>query len=261
MLRDLSEASSRHSAKWSSYFSVYERVFARFVGKGITLVEVGVADGASLQLWKAYFQNARVIGVDIDPRLRELSTLGVEIMIGDQASPEFWDQFYKTVGPIDVLIDDGGHTNEQQIVTVTHALANVRDEGVILVEDVHTSYQSEYLNPSRSSFVNFAKHLVDCVNSRSPVVNRKAPYRHVISSLEFHESIVVIHVDRARASMAVVGEEGGVEPETATVPRPAGLRSRLQFVRHIPLAGPLMVKCFRLWNTAVMDRRLSRYFR
>lgn len=260
-LEVLFDAFDPYSVKWSSYFDVYEHVLARFAGRGITFVEVGVGAGRSLLMWKAYFRNARIIGVDNDPSARELTRLGVEIVIGDQASESFWEQFYASVGPIDVLVDDGGHSNEQQIVTVTQALGHVRDRGLILVEDVHASYQSEYLNPARSSFVNFAKHLIDCVNSRSPTVDWKGPYRQVISSLEFHESIVVIHVDRDRASTPIVGVERGVEPAAAPAPQPAGLSSRLQFVRRIPLAGPVAVRCVRFWNTAVMNRRLSRYFK
>lgn len=261
MLRELFAASGRYSVKFSSYFPVYERTLERFVGKGITFVEVGVGDGGSLLMWKEYFENARIIGVDCNPDAKQLTQLGLEIFIGDQASEAFWDTFYSQVGPVDVLIDDGGHLNEQQIVTVTRALGHVRDGGLILVEDVHTSYQSEYSNPARSSFVNFAKYLVDCVNSRSPGVDRKGPYRHVISSIEFHESIVVIHVDRSRASAPVLFAESGVEAAPTTIPRPAGLRSRLQFVRHLPLVGPLAARGLRFWRIAVMNRRLSRYFR
>lgn len=260
-LRALFDSSGRHTAKWNSYFDVYERVLARFVGKQITLVEVGVGDGAALRMWKSYLRNARIIGVDHNPRAGGLAGPGVELVIGDQASEQFWEQFYASVGPVDVLLDDGGHSNEQQIVTVTQALRHVRDEGLILVEDVHASYRTEYLNPARTSFINFAKHLVDGVNSRSPMVDWKSPYGQTISHLEFHESIVVIHVDRRRASEQVVGEECGVAPEPSIPTPPAGLWSRLQFVRRIPLAGPLAVKCLRYWRTAVMNRRLSRYFR
>jgi hypothetical protein len=259
-LQELFDSSLRHSVKWNSYFAVYERTLARFVGKAITLVEVGVGDGGSLLMWKSYFRNARIIGVDHNPRARELTAPGVEIIIGDQASEAFWDQFYESVGPIDVLLDDGGHSNEQQIVTVTRALGHVRDGGLILVEDVHASYQAEYLNPARSSFINFAKYLVDGVNSRSPVVGWKGRYCQVIASLEFHESIVVIHVDRRGASAPVLGAEPGVAVAPPAPARPGG-PARLQFIRRIPLAGPLVLRCLRVWRTAVMNRRLARYFR
>lgn len=256
MLRELFDASDRYSVKWSSYFAVYERTFARFVGKGITFVEVGVADGASLAMWKAYFQNARIIGIDNNPAARELTTLGVEIFVGDQASEAFWNQFYETVGPIDILLDDGGHSNEQQLVTATHALRRVRNGGLILVEDVHTSYLREHLNPSRSSFVNFAKYLVDCINSRSPLVAGKRPYRDVVSSVEFHESIVIIHVDRAEAQEPTALETRGPQWPDAAVT----LRSRLGVVGRIPVAGRLASRLAKWWDTGRMNRRLARFF-
>lgn len=259
-LRKIFEQSTLHTGKWSSYFDVYERTLGRFAGRGITLVEVGVGGGGSLLMWRSYLQNARVIGVDIDARTRALTQPGVEIVIGDQASEAFWDRFYQSVGPIDVLIDDGGHTNEQQIVTVTKALPHVRDGGVILVEDIHASYRPEYLNPSRSSFISFAKHLVDGVNSRSPAVDWKSRYREVVSSLEFHESIVVIHVDRRRAREPH-GDERCPELNPATATPPSGPLAKLQFVRQLPLAGPLAVLGVKMWKTAAMNRRLRRYFK
>jgi hypothetical protein len=163
-LRALFDGSERYSRKWSSYFGVSERTLSRFVGQGITFVEVGV---------------------DIDPGARDVTRHGVEVFIGDQASEAFWNDFYETVGPIDELIDDGGHSNEQQIVTATQALRHVRDNGVVLVEDVHASYMSDCLNPARHSFINFTKSLVDGVNMRAPFVAEKRPYRDLISSLEF----------------------------------------------------------------------------
>lgn len=260
MLKELFEASDRYSMKWSSYFAVYERTFARFVGKGITFVEVGAADGASLQMWQRYFQNARIIGIDHNPAARDLTKLGVEIHIGDQASDTFWEDFYESVGPIDVLLDDGGHSNEQQIVTATHALRHLRDRGVLLVEDVHTSYLREYLNPSRSSFINFAKHLVDCVNSRSPVLGTKRPYRDVVSSVEFHESIVIIHVDRDQCQEPTTIETQGTDPGAWPKEAPVTLRDRLRLVRRVPLIGRLASHGAKWWDTARMNRQLRRFF-
>ena len=260
MLGELFQSSNLYSVKWNSYFHVYEHLFARYVGQRITFVEVGVDEGTSLLMWRQYFQNARVIGVDIDPAASKLEQYGVEIVIGDQASPEFWKQFYQRVGSIDVLLDDGGHFNEQQIVTVSCALPKVRDGGMIVVEDVHASYMAEFFNPSRHSFMNFAKRLVDCVNSRAPFVAKKLPYRDVIASLEFHESIVVMHIDRSRAAQPYLLESRGLDPG----PRPTasrGIRRRLGWVKSIPLAGRGAIGVARLWDRVTAGRRVAKYFR
>jgi len=55
--------------KWMHYFDVYHRHFERFRGQPIVLVEFGVSQGGSLQMWRDYFgDQATIYGVDIDER-------------------------------------------------------------------------------------------------------------------------------------------------------------------------------------------------
>lgn len=258
-LRDLFDASELPSTKIDSYFDVYERLLGRCVGMGVTVVEVGVGGGGSLLTWQRYFKNARVIGVDINPDARAVARPGIEIVIGDQASDEFWTSFYQTIGPVDVVIDDGGHTNEQQVVTAVHALRNLRNGGLLLVEDVHTSYLAGFANPSRYSFINFAKHLIDDVNSRCPDVAPQGRYRHVISSIEFHESIVAIHVNRDLPESALV-ENRSAAAQSPMLFDPPTLSRRLRPLRMIPLVGPLtsgLLGRLRAWRA---NHRIKSHF-
>jgi hypothetical protein len=118
------------SVKHTSYFQVYEEVLARFVGKPITFVEVGVFNGGSLFMWREYLgPQARIIGIDMNPDAQRWREHGFEIFIGDQSDPDFWDRFYAEVGNVDVLLDDGGHMNQQQIVTAHKALDRIRAQG------------------------------------------------------------------------------------------------------------------------------------
>lgn len=188
------------SLKVDAYFQVYELLFRPFVGKPLTFVEIGVLNGGSLFMWREYFgAGARIIGVDLNPAAKKWEQHGFEIHIGSQSDPYFWRQFYAEVGPVDVILDDGGHTNTQQIVTTVSAFDHVRDGGLILVEDTHTSYFADFGNPSRYSFVSFAKHVADAVNTRFPRV-RVAPSRYGTSvySVQFFQSMVVFHIDRPR---------------------------------------------------------------
>lgn len=206
---------AQKSVKWSSYFAVYEALLASFRGKpDLVLVEIGVMNGASLFMWRSYFgDGARIIGIDYSPTAERMREKGFEIHIGDQASPEFWRRFFEEVGSVDIIIDDGGHTNRQQILTVDCCLEHVKDGGLILVEDVHTSYMKRYGNPSAYSFVNYAKGIVDRIQTRNPSVARErdAKFGSCVYSVSFFESVVCFHVDRQTCRCARRVEAGTEE--------------------------------------------------
>ena len=186
------------SIKHSSYFHVYEKLISPFRNRDITFVEVGVFHGGSLFMWRNFLgPQARIIGVEFNPGAKRWEKDGFEIHIGDQSDVHFWENFYRKIGPIDVLLDDGGHSNEQQIVTVSQSAANINNGGLIIVEDTHTSYMSQFGNPSKYSFMNFSFDVVDSINSRFPAVKKSSnPLAAEISSVEFHESIVSFRIDR-----------------------------------------------------------------
>lgn len=51
--------------KWVHYFDIYERHFSRFRNRKMTILEIGVYQGGSLQMWKNYFgPQAEIYGVD-----------------------------------------------------------------------------------------------------------------------------------------------------------------------------------------------------
>ncbi|MHA7889017.1 class I SAM-dependent methyltransferase [Roseicyclus sp.] len=159
--------SSPHVAyKHTTYFDSYDHFLGQYRGNDITFVEIGVLDGGSLFMWRDFFgSKARIIGVDLNPAAKKWEEEGFEIFIGSQSDPDFWARFVDEVGPVDVVLDDGGHTYAQQIVTVEVLLPHVNDGGLVLVEDTHTSYMSGFGTPSQS-FMEYVKQRVDAVNFR-----------------------------------------------------------------------------------------------
>ena len=76
--------------KWVHYFEIYERHFSRFRNKEIVIVEIGVFQGGSLQMWKNYFGDKAIIyGIDIDPRCKEFEEENIKILIGSQSDRNF----------------------------------------------------------------------------------------------------------------------------------------------------------------------------
>ena len=191
------KSSPKYSIKWSNYFDIYQNLFKKFVNKKIILVEVGVGDGGSLFMWRNFFgKKAKIIGIELNPEAKKLEKYGFKIFIGDQSNPNFWKNFYNKVGKIDILIDDGGHTNLQQVTTVMESLKNIRKGGMIVVEDTHTSfmYEKGFKNPSKFSFINFASEIIEIIHRRNPMLKKNVNiFSKKIRSIEFYDSISVIN--------------------------------------------------------------------
>ena len=193
-------ASPYLSLKHSAYFQVYEELLSQYRNKKITFVEVGVLNGGSLFMWRDFFgPEARIIGVDFNPLAKRWEEDGFEIFIGSQSSPDFWRDFFSSIGMVDVLLDDGGHTNEQQIVTTHQSIPFIKDGGLLIVEDVHSSYFKDFGNPSKYSFINYAKLFIDGINARFPGVEVvKNMFGDAVYSAHFYDSIVAFRVDRRK---------------------------------------------------------------
>ena len=187
----------KYSIKWSNYFEVYEKIFKKFVNKKITFVEIGIGDGGSLFMWKNFFgKKARIIGIELNPEAKKLEKFGFEIFIGNQSEPLFWKQFYNKVGKIDILLDDGGHKNIQQITSFMESYKFINPNGLIAIEDTHTSYMKKkgFNNPSKYSFINFCNTLIESIHRRNPMLDKRLNnFSKKIESIFFFDSIVSIN--------------------------------------------------------------------
>ena len=193
--------SDRLSLKWDSYFLVYDKIFEKYKNKKIKFVEVGVANGGSLFIWRKLFgKKAKIIGIDANPYSKKLSKYGFKIYTGDQSDPDFWKKFFKKEGKVDIVLDDGGHKNLQQISTVHYTLPYIKDGGMIVVEDMATSYlKKEFYNPSKFSFINFCNKIIEFINYRSGLIKKKMNfYSKKIYSIEFFDSIAVLNIDTSK---------------------------------------------------------------
>lgn len=163
------ERSGKASDKWEHYFRVYEPLFEPYRAKHVTLVEIGVQNGGSLELWAEYFQNARkIVGVDVDPKVADLSYEDPRILalVADGTEPEAVEAIGPDHFPADIVIDDGSHHNDHVIKSFLLFFPLLADGGVYVVEDTHTSYYAEYDSHLfySGSMMTFFQRLADIVN-------------------------------------------------------------------------------------------------
>jgi len=187
----------REITKWMHYFDVYDRHFSRFRNKNIVVVEIGVFRGGSLQMWKKYFgENAKIYGIDINPECKSFEEDNIEIFIGSQSDRNFLKEIVAKIPRIDILIDDGGHEMQQQIVSFEELFRHIKEDGVYLCEDTHTSYWKYYEGgyKKKGTFMEYTKDLIDYLNAYHSRSKRLcvSDFTRSAGSIHFYDSIVVI---------------------------------------------------------------------
>lgn len=189
--------------KWNHYFEIYDRHFSKFRNKPLSLMEFGVSHGGSLQMWKHYFgPEAKIYGVDIDPRCASLGEENVTVFLGDQDDRESIRSIRDSLPKLDIIIDDGGHTMSQQINTFEEMFDHLKEGGIYLCEDLHTSYWSGWGGGARKpgSFVEYSKRLIDQLNAWYTQEAGFAVDAFTLNafSLHYYDSILVIEKRRMK---------------------------------------------------------------
>ena len=188
--------------KWMHYFEIYEQHLARFRDQDIHMLEIGVFQGGSLQMWKEFFgPKAHIYGVDINPQCKAFEEEQVRIFIGDQADPAFLQSLKEQIPRVDILLDDGGHTMQQQITTFNALFEHIADGGIYLCEDLHTSYWPEFGGGLRreGTFIEFSKRLIDQLHAwhtRDVEAHEVDDFTLSAHSMHFYDSVLAIEKRR-----------------------------------------------------------------
>ncbi len=184
--------------KWMHYFEVYDRHFSQFRNQPLSLIEFGVSHGGSLQMWKHYFgAQAQIYGVDIDPRCASLAEDQITILLGDQENRDSLRNIKSTLPKFDIIIDDGGHTMMQQTITFEEMYSHLKDGGIYLCEDLHTSYMPGDFGGgygNQYTFIEYSKRMIDQLNAwYSPDERlRVNDFTRSAFSMHYYDSILVI---------------------------------------------------------------------
>lgn len=157
------------SDKWSSYLQVYQRVFEPYRQMSIRLLEIGIQNGGSLEIWAQYFSKAAaIVGCDINPACSQLrySDRRVHVVVGDANTDKTEQAIAAFTQNFDIIIDDGSHRSSDIVRSFARYFPRLKLGGVFIAEDLHCSYWSEFeggLMDSWSS-VSFFKRLADVIN-------------------------------------------------------------------------------------------------
>jgi 23S rRNA U2552 (ribose-2'-O)-methylase RlmE/FtsJ len=237
------------SHKWVHYFYIYDRLFSEYreKNKPLTLMEIGVDRGGSLEIWKKYLpEGSKIYGVDINTKCKEIPfSENIFFHLGNAADRAFMERTFGDTA-FDIIVDDGSHICSEVIETFKIMFPRINNGGLYVVEDLHTSYWRDYGGGVRKkgSSIEYFKDLVEALNfdyirtfnflrlfakyfSRGFVekvkgvlkkdVDRKYSkainYSSIIESIIFYDSVCAIKKFSKPKSIAFEPVASGVEEE------------------------------------------------
>ncbi|HSX10110.1 MAG TPA: hypothetical protein VLF94_00115 [Chlamydiales bacterium] len=204
------ESGTDKSSSGHNYTRAYAQYFAPMKNEKIKFLEIGIGNEESVKLWEDYFVNGDLHFIDIED-IENTSRRSKYYRL-DQGSPEELDAFIDAVGGgFDIIIDDGGHTMNQQITSFVRLFPHVRSGGIYVIEDLHTSYWIGFqggFHPDKrkatpNSTTEFLKTLIDDINHSyakhgipdcglASASENLSYYQKTIDSIHFYKSLCLV---------------------------------------------------------------------
>jgi hypothetical protein len=125
------------------YTAVYSLFLSRFRFQPVRFVEIGIAGGNSILMWRTYFthKDTWIFGFDRDTNfIQHMLSFGLPGVLGGEMDVYKEESIRKglaaTGGDLDILLDDSIHTVEEQIRVIKVGLPFVKSGGLIIIEDI-----------------------------------------------------------------------------------------------------------------------------
>jgi cephalosporin hydroxylase len=136
-----------------SYINTYEELFEKKRENAEHILEIGIGNfsernGGSLLLWAEYFKNATITGIDILPIDRVYHEVLEHPRIKTHTQTNAYSRgFIKghVNEKLDIAIDDGPHTLDSMIEFIKLYSPLLKDDGILVVEDVQNYDWIEHL--------------------------------------------------------------------------------------------------------------------
>ena len=182
--------------KWHHYIPLYDRYFGKYRGTKVKFLEIGVAKGGSLQMWRRFLgDDAVLFGVDLNKKCAQFDGLFGEVRIGSQDDPEFLKAVVDEMGGVDVVLDDGSHKMPHIETSLRTLYPRLTDGGTYMIEDLHAAYWPRFEGgfDRSSNFFNTVRGILDDMHRHYHHQDLQVPEMGgSVTGLHVHDSIVVI---------------------------------------------------------------------
>jgi hypothetical protein len=200
-LKEIANFNEVNKFGFDDFSDIYEPFFNTFRWEKIKLLEIGIGGydipkegGNSLRMWRDYFENAEIFGIDIFDK-SDLESDRIKIFQGSQSDTLFLEQVFNVTSMLDIVIDDGSHVSSDVITSFKYFFPRINENGIYVIEDLGTSYWPEFGGGfQEDTSMNFLKRLTDCLNHKEFQIQNYEPnyFDENIKSIHFFRNAVII---------------------------------------------------------------------
>lgn len=134
LYKDNNHTTDKHGSH--TYLEVYDKLFLRLKDRENRILEVGVYQGDSLNLWAEYFTNSKIYGIDIDAFQVCIKLHKNVKVIRENAYRLSMVEKLMKANKFDVIIDDGSHIVNHQKFVIRNYCGALTDDGMLIIEDI-----------------------------------------------------------------------------------------------------------------------------
>lgn len=136
-----------------SYIDIYENLLTPLRNNNISLLEIGVYRGHSMMLWKEFFINGKIFGIDINKNRLEFKDDGFIVVEGDATKEQDINNFFHDM-TFDIIIDDGSHKLKDQIASYNILYNKLNPNGLYFIEDIQNfKYCDQFLQLNPKTYI------------------------------------------------------------------------------------------------------------
>ncbi len=205
------------TTKTISNYETYESYFSKLRGLNLTILEIGVFEGESTKIFAEYFNNSRIIALDLNLQdINFINHSNITYLQCNQADKGALDKIVQDYCPngIDIIIEDASHIGYFSQITYSVLFPHLKSGGLYIIEDWGTGYWDDWLDGNRFhpiflaafdgqvpnripshdfGMVGFVKSLVDEVGLGDirPKIGSTVMHQAKLSSLVFQSSICI----------------------------------------------------------------------
>jgi cephalosporin hydroxylase len=194
------------NSNYHGYLDIYESYLRTYRSSPVTVIELGVGGyeytdrgGESLRMWYRYFNNAKLIGIDIHAKDKIINDR-TEFWQGSQTDKNLLVTILQREenAPQRFIIDDASHNNRLTVESFDIIFPQLKSGDLYFIEDVHTSYfedegyEGKAIPGDKGTTMDYFASLTHQLNSEHFAGQYRDQYAGMIDFIHFYKELIVI---------------------------------------------------------------------